>query len=200
MRASEVRRGADEARRQVEQEARESLALYEGHRSDFDQPGPFPGRLVALICWRETRGRDVTSREKERGPMQLMDEETRIAGGGDPHSLRDSIRMRQILWGRTIARFPQRTSGDQLAVAILGQSLGNGATGWIVRRVTVGETSFVDRLWQWLQTTPDRPRNVSQGDYLWSLRIARTVLRVRRASAEAWFNNVAALPGTEVAA
>ena len=131
MQATEVRRAADTARRQSEEEARESAALYEAHRSDFDQPGPFPGRLVALICWRESRGRDVTTADKERGPMALMDGETRKAGGGDPHSLKDSVRMRQLLWAMAIKRYPQRSSGDQLAIGMLAQALGEGATGWI---------------------------------------------------------------------
>jgi len=192
---AEVEAGYADARDQSDEDWRVGDRLYNEHRADFDAyPAPLPPRLVAAVMARESGGRDVRSSIGEQGYLQLTPAEVSSAGGGDPHNLRDSIRMSQKLWWNAINANPQENPEDQTFVALASRGIGPGALRWLLSRIPAGETRTTDRVNAWLATTPERPTGIRQSDRKFTVRIVRALLRADRAEREGIIAGEGSLP------
>lgn len=186
--------GIAEAHSQADDDWTQGASIYSAHRSDIDaNPNPVPPPIVAVVMARESGGRDVTSTVGEMGPMQLSAAEVEAAGGGDPHNMRDAVRMAQIVYQRMIDMRPQNNQPDELFVALCSRSIGGGGCRWLLDHIG-GDPSrarLVDRVQQWLAREPSKPERIAQSPRNWILRITRAMLRAQRAAREGFVSQAA---------
>lgn len=190
MNRAEVDAGILAARGELDTDFSKGEGLYNAHRAEFDpSPNPLPPKLIGAIMWRESGGRDAAATTLgEVGYMQLTPDEVTAAGGGNPHSMKDAIRMAQILYSKAVKAHPQAHAEDEAVVAMLSRSIGSGATRWLLSVVPpAGVAPLSAHVLDWLMQRPTRPPGIHQTDKKFAQRIARSVLRAIRADSAGMF-------------
>jgi len=190
MNQAEVDAGILLARGELDTDFSKGEGIYNAHRAEFDpSPNPLPPKLIGAIMWRESGGRDAAATTLgEVGYMQLTPDEVTAAGGGNPHSMKDAIRMAQILYSKAVKAHPQAHAEDEAVVAMLSRSIGSGATRWLLSVVPpAGVAPLSAHVLDWLMQRPTRPPGIHQTDKKFAQRIARSVLRAIRADSAGMF-------------